>query len=223
MSVSIQNALRTSRMRARIVRVLGRIVLLIGMIALAYTGFVVEDSWNFQRTASRALENTSLHPAPKESAALIKPGLRDGSLIGRLEIPKLGIDVVVVEGDSDTVLRHAIGHIPVTPLPGEPGNIALAGHRDTFFRPLRKIQPGDVITIDTPAHRFQYEVQSTSIVPPTDTSVLKPSADNELTLVTCFPFYYVGSAPRRFIVRARNRDTAESFTHPSASLVSHSR
>lgn len=221
MSVSVHHAPDGSGMKSIILRVLGGIFLLIGIIALGYTGFVAEESRNFQRTASRALENTSFHPAPKESAALIKPGLRDGSLIGHLEIPRLGIDVVVAEGDSNDVLRRAVGHIPDTPLPGEPGNIALAGHRDTFFRPLRKIQPGDVITIDTSANRFQYEVQSTNIVSPSDMSVLKPTADSELTLVTCFPFYYVGAAPKRFIVRARNRDAVEAVGQSAAFLVPH--
>jgi sortase A len=127
----------------------------------------------------------------------------EGSVLGRLEIPRLGMKVIVDEGVSDGVLRRAVGHIPQTALPGERGNVALAGHRDTFFRPLRKIQAGDAIALRTPAGDFNYRVESTAVVVPTDVRVLKPSADPMLTLVTCFPFYYVGSAPDRFVVRAR--------------------
>jgi sortase A len=100
-------------------------------------------------------------------------------------------------------LRRAVGHVPQTALPGQWGNIVLAGHRDTFFRPLRKIQAGDAIALKTPAGNFEYRVESTAVTAPTDVQLLKPTEDRSLTLVTCYPFYYVGPAPKRFIVRAR--------------------
>jgi sortase A len=127
----------------------------------------------------------------------------EGDVIGEMEIPRLELKVIVVQGESPKVLRRAVGHLPETVLPGESGNVALAGHRDSFFRPLRSIQLGDAITIKTPDAEFEYQVESTEVVSPSDVQVLQPSRENTLTLVTCFPFYYVGSAPKRFIVRAR--------------------
>ena len=110
---------------------------------------------------------------------------------------------MVVQGDSHKILRRAVGHMPETPLPWESGNVALAGHRDSFFRPLRNIRSGDAITLKTVNGDFQYEVESTEVVPANDMHVLDASSGRTLTLITCFPFYYVGSAPNRFIVRAR--------------------
>lgn len=123
-------------------------------------------------------------------------------LMGRLEIPRLNIRVIVREGDDEATLRHAVGHIPATAWPGELGNVALAAHRDTFFRPLRNIRKNDRIIVSTLEGTYEYAVQSTKIVAPSDVSVLEASAPKELTLVTCYPFYYVGSAPRRFVVHA---------------------
>jgi sortase A len=95
-----------------------------------------------------------------------------------------------------------VGHIPGTALPGEDGNIVLAAHRDTFFRPLRNIQKGDEIALTTWNGAFRYRVESIQVVGPDDVGVLQPTSLPTLTLVTCYPFYFVGSAPKRFIVRA---------------------
>ena len=120
-----------------------------------------------------------------------------------MEVPRLGLKAIFVQGDSPRILRHAVGHISETALPGEAGNVVLTGHRDSFFRPLRSIQVGDAITIKTLEGKFGYQVASTEVVSPSDVQVLRPSSENTLTLVTCFPFYYVGAAPKRFIVHAR--------------------
>jgi sortase A len=107
-----------------------------------------------------------------------------------------------MEGTTTTTLRHAAGHIEGTALPGQPGNVGISGHRDTFFRPLRHIEPNDLITLTTLAGEFRYRVLSSQVVPPDDVAVLDPSPTEILTLVTCYPFYFVGPAPSRFIVRA---------------------
>jgi sortase A len=125
-----------------------------------------------------------------------------GGVIGLLDIPRLGISVMVVEGAGSTALRRAAGHISGTALPGQPGNVAISAHRDTFFRPLRNIRQDDVITVTTLLGEYRYRVVSTKVVSPFDVAVLDPSRDEILTLVTCYPFYFVGSAPERFIVRA---------------------
>jgi sortase A len=124
------------------------------------------------------------------------------SVIGRLQIPRLKLSVMVREGADERTLSRAVGHIPGTALPGKMGNVGLAGHRDTFFRALRDIREDDAIEFETTHGAYRYVVKSTKIVGPRDVSVLAASGGENLTLVTCYPFYYVGSAPKRFIVRA---------------------
>ncbi len=142
---------------------------------------------------------TSL-PVPSEPLSEAAPAMR--SVIGRLEIPRLNLSVMVREGADEGTLSRAVGHIPGTALPGKIGNVGLAGHRDTFFRALRNIREDDAIEFETVHGAYRYVVTSTKIVTPRDVSVLAASGGENLTLVTCYPFYYVGSAPKRFIVRA---------------------
>lgn len=127
-------------------------------------------------------------------------------LIGRLQIPRLGVSAIVREGVDDRTLRRAVGHVPETARPGSPGNVALAAHRDTFFRPLRQIRIGDRIRVSTPERDFDYIVSETRIVGPDEVSVLDPTEEPALTLITCYPFDMTGPAPDRFIVRARAID-----------------
>jgi sortase A len=122
--------------------------------------------------------------------------------LAKLDIPRAGLSAMVMEGADDATLRLAVGHIPGTRLPGQAGTVGLAGHRDSFFRGLNKIRIGDEITLSTPEETFHYTVESIRIVSPDDVSVLRDTAYPSLTLVTCYPFYYVGPAPQRWIVRA---------------------
>jgi len=126
----------------------------------------------------------------------------DPLVLGRIEIPRIGVAAIVREGEDDTTLAIAVGHITGTARPGESGNMALAGHRDSFFRALREIRHQDTIRIVTPTNSWEYAVDSTAIVNPEDTWVLDPTSDTVLSLVTCYPFNYIGHAPKRFIVRA---------------------
>jgi sortase A len=158
--------------------------------ALGYCAFVVADTWLFQKEAS--LQFAEAH---------IQTPATHG-LMGRMEIPRLGVSVMIAEGTANATLRRAAGHIEGTGLPGRAGNIGLAGHRDTLFRPLRNIRPDDVILLTTLDGNYRYRVVSTRIVSPADVSVLDADASEVLTLVTCYPFYLVGPAPDRFIVRA---------------------
>lgn len=133
-----------------------------------------------------------------------KPVLKTGEVLGELQIPSVGIDTIVLEGDNSGILRRGAGHIPGTAMPDSSGgNVGIAAHRDTYFRPLRFIRPGDKIVLKTPAGSYQYSVQSTRVVEPSDVAVLAHTNQPTLTLVTCYPFYYVGPAPHRFIVRAK--------------------
>ena len=147
---------------------------------------------------------TSAHGTTRGQATPLSPKtqIRPGSPIGLLKVPRLGISVIVFEGSDQHTLRLGAGHIEHTALPGERGNLGIAGHRDTFFRLLKDIRRNDRITLTTPLGSFDYRVQFMQIVKPTDMSVLAPSSKVSLTLVTCYPFYFVGSAPKRFIVRA---------------------
>jgi sortase A len=169
------------------------------VVMLGYYGFVLADGWLYQKREQRSLEQlVAAAPTPTKAARLTVTG----ALIGRIAIPRLGLSVVVGEGVDARTLRRAAGHIPGTGLPGQPGNVGISGHRDTFFRPLQNIRQDDIITVTMVAGDFRYRVVSIWIVSPADVSVLETSADEVLTLVTCYPFYFVGAAPERFIVRA---------------------
>jgi len=132
----------------------------------------------------------------KRKAAGAEPAL------GRIEIPRLGMEAIVKEGDDEKTLARAVGLVRGSARPGELGNIVLAGHRDTFFRPLRKIKVDDRIRMIVPPHTYEYRVQSMRVVSPEETSVLESNGVEELTLVTCYPFFFIGPAPDRFIVKA---------------------
>jgi sortase A len=123
-------------------------------------------------------------------------------MIGRLEIPRLGIRAMIADGTDSRTLGRAIGHLRHTPMPGERGNVALAAHRDTYFKPLRDVRPRDVIRITTPDGVFAYRVDWTKVVEPKRIDLLRPAKRSELTLITCYPFDAIGPAPRRFVVRA---------------------
>jgi sortase A len=120
-----------------------------------------------------------------------------------MEIPRVGISVMVLEGVSNPILRRAAGHLESTAKPGQPGNVAIAAHRDTFFRALRNVRDQDIITLTTLTGTYRYQVDSVEVIGPNDTGVLSDSSQPTLTLITCYPFYYVGPAPNRFVVRAR--------------------
>ena len=169
------------------------------ILLLGYSGFVLVDTWAFQRRESMDLDRLLRdHSAASQRA----PAAMDG-LVGRIEIPRLGLSAIVVEGMGRTTLRRGVGHIPGTALPGEAGNVGLSGHRDTFFRPLKDLKIKDEIQLATLKGNFSYRVESLRVVAPNDVGVLAPSHDNVLTLVTCYPFFYIGNAPKRFVVRAR--------------------
>ena len=166
---------------------------------LGYCGWVLADTWIFQTQASREFDRMHLAPGPPPG-----PGVEAmGGLVGRMVIPRLGVSMIVAEGTAEVTLRRAAGHIRGTALPGRPGNIGIAGHRDTLFRPLRNIRADDLIMLTTLQGEYRYRVVSTKIVSPSDVDVLSSDGREILTLVTCHPFYFVGPAPDRFIVRAQ--------------------
>ena len=142
-------------------------------------------------------------PPPIAPPPATPPAVANNAVVGRLSIPRLDLHAMVREGVDETTLGLALGHIPGTALPGESGNVGVAGHRDTLFRELREIRRNDLIRFETSTGNHEYRVENTKVVTPRDVSVLAAHQSPELTLVTCYPFYYVGAAPDRFIVKAR--------------------
>ncbi len=125
-----------------------------------------------------------------------------GTVVGKLIAPQLDLSATVLEGSDDATLAKGAGHIEDTPMPGEPGNVGIAGHRDTIFRALRRVKLGDELDVKTATGVFRYRVRRTLIVKPEDVYVLDPTRTPTLTLVTCWPFEFIGHAPKRFIVQA---------------------
>jgi sortase A len=173
------------------------ILLVVGLLSIAWYVTARMAAAREQASLSRDLDQFArAATAPARTAAAPQ------SLVGRIEMPRLNLSAIAREGVDDRTLRVAIGHIPGTAFPGQPGNAGFAAHRDTFFRPLKSVRKGDDVIVTTPAGIYRYSVTGMRIVDPDDVWVLDPTPDTSLTLVTCYPFNYVGSAPQRFIVRA---------------------
>jgi len=201
---------RTKRV-ARLLLFLTGIVCL-GIYCSSYlyrTAYQIYEGWRFDH---EAVEPAPAQPEKPGALPVVLPDPDRGapasptslpaSVIGRISIPRLHLSAMVEEGVDNATLSRAVGHIPGTALPGETGNIGIAGHRDTFFQKLKDLQPHDKIDFTTHSGRYRYTVESLTVVEPTDVSVLESTGGQTLTLVTCFPFHYIGNAPRRFIVHA---------------------
>lgn len=183
---------------------LQRFLFAAGFLILGYCGAAWLDSGLRQTEGNRQLDWTLLDQTRNREPVAPVPHVRipEGGLVGRVEIPKLHLSAVVFQGSDASILNHGVGHVDSTALPGQAGNVVLAAHRDTFFRSLRNIQKGDMVLMTTEWGPRAYRVDSTEVVKPSDVSVLDARAKPTLTLITCFPFYYIGHAPRRFVVRA---------------------
>lgn len=173
----------------------------VGVVTLRAELYDRQQRSVFEQQRSAAAASARVEPAFPATAA-------KGDVLGLLEIPRLGFSELVVHGDDDDTLSVAIGHLPDTPLPWHTGNSAMAGHRDGHFRPLKDIKVGDVITLATRQGTLRYVLRDTKIVMPDDLSVLAPTDTRTLTLITCYPFSYIGNAPQRFIIRAEAIDDA---------------
>ncbi len=198
-------------------RRLERVLILTGVLCLGLWAWSWVDAKVYQYRENRLLEEASetdalasFQEAPSPASQERRPG-PEGSLVGRIEIPRLDVSGIVLEGVDKTTLRRGVGRIPGTALPGTAGNVGLAAHRDSFFRGLKDIRKNDIVTLKTMESTYYYRVDWTEIVLPEDTHVLAGSGVPELTLVTCYPFYYVGSAPKRFIVRAQRIDESAAL------------
>ena len=193
-----------------------RLLWVAGAAAIAYCVYTLIQAVITQTRLSRALqEDRQLHEQLSQRRQPVTSDLKQNrkevrtqmpdapkNVVGRLSIPKLGLSAMVLEGDDARILRMGLGHIPGTAEPGQRGNIGIAGHRDTFLRPLRHINKGDNVILETAENTYRYQVTSIEIVEPRNVGVLSAHESTELTLVTCYPFSYLGAAPRRFVVHA---------------------
>lgn len=197
-----------SRLR-RFLRWLERLLFAVGAIALSWVALSVAGANIAQRLARSRLEAaTSVKVAP--TVATPQPASLSSRLfaadtaspVAILSAPRLQLSAVVLEGSDDATLRRGPGHVEQTAEPGDGGNVVIAGHRDSFFWPLRDVREGDDFFLETPALALHYRVVSIDIVDPHDVSVLAPTKDDVLTLITCYPFLAVGPAAERLVVRA---------------------
>jgi len=195
---------------SQVLKVVEYALFLAGLCMVGYDCASILGAQYFQATARARLSRSLLASSAPPPAIPRTDRWTDGASIGRLEIPRLGLSTMIVEGDSRRDLKRAAGHIPGTSFPGQPGNSGVAAHRDTYFRPLRFIRTNDEIIVEMVEGSFRYRVTSTEIVEPQQNRVLYPTSDETLTLVTCYPFHFVGPAPRRFVVQAKRVAAASS-------------
>jgi LPXTG-site transpeptidase (sortase) family protein len=182
------------------------VLLCLGAATAAWCTAVWLETRYIQRFAvPRSSASSSLPGDPgttPRGTSGVRTTVEIGSVVARLEAPSVNLATAVLEGSDDAILNRAAGHLEETALPGEQGNIAIAGHRDTVFRPLRRLRVGDSLNLSTSDRVFRYRISKTMIVGPDDVYVLNPTTQPTLTLVTCYPFDFVGHAPKRFIIRA---------------------
>jgi len=205
------------------VRWIQRLLFVVGLVILGYCGAFYLNSVVQQKYGNRELDRLLSNrrvpepkPGPNAGPKPAAPSIPEGGLVGRVDIPKLHLSAVVFQGTDNSVLDRGVGHVDGSALPGQAGNVVLAAHRDTFFRSLRNIHTGDVVDVTTPYGSRSYTVDSTTVVDPTQTSVMAPTPMPSLTLITCYPFYFVGHAPKRFIVRAHDTEYEARNAKPAA-------
>lgn len=207
MTYAIKRRISLSTRTHSILRWSRDVFLVVGMLISGYCGFVLLDAKVYQASETRHFQQQikDFEPAIASEGSIHKVSFHPltGKPLGEIELTRVGVTAMILEGTDDRTLRRAVGHIPGTSLPGQPGNVVIAGHRDTFFRALRNVRQDDEINLMTLDGSYHYRVDSISVVGPEDTQVLDNSGGDILTLVTCYPFYFVGPAPRRFIVRAK--------------------
>jgi sortase A len=187
-------------------RWMSRALIALGLACLIFYSVVTVHTWRYQRAAKARVEQMVSVERPtlvREYIPDVSKPLKTGEIIGRVDIPRLKLSAAVAEGDDDKTLGNAVGHLPDTPLPRHRrGNVALAAHRDGLFRSLEGVRLDDDVRVVTSRGEFRYRVTKTHIVDPDDVWVIAPTDTPTITLITCYPFAFIGNAPRRFIVQA---------------------
>ena len=184
-----------------------RALLAVGVVLALWAGATLTENMFFRSLPAPTAERpeTPARPLPGEGGQPVAPPatrVSRGQWLAKLEAPSVHLTSTVLEGSDDDTLARAAGHIEETALPGGVGNVGIAGHRDTTFRAVRDLKTGDPLVLTTANRVFTYRITSLTIVNPEDVYVLDPSERAELTLVTCYPFTFIGHAPQRYIVKA---------------------
>ena len=192
--------------RGRAYRWITRALIAFGLACLIFYTAVTVHTWRYQRAAKTQVQQMISIQRPAEvleHVPNVAMPLKRGEIIGRVDIPRLKLSAAVAEGDDDKTLGKAVGHLPDTPLPWHRrGNVALAAHRDGLFRRLENIRLEDDVRVVTPRGEYHYRVKNTRIVDPDDVWVIAPTPTPTVTLITCYPFSFIGNAPQRFVVQA---------------------
>jgi LPXTG-site transpeptidase (sortase) family protein len=176
-------------------RALSLCLMAVGFVLLAYVGV---QYWGMYRSQQKLEAQWERQAASANVPGV--PKINADDLLTRVVIPKIDLDSIVVEGVSRKMLSEGPGHIKGTAAPGEPGNAVISAHRDTFFRHIYELNKGDEILVKRGGKIFHYQVTGKKIVMPDDVAVLKQTTDPQLTLITCYPTYYIGPAPKRLVV-----------------------
>jgi sortase A len=180
-------------------------LVILGLVLLGYVGAQYGQMYMEQRHLSQEWQrqqSASQSEHGKEGSVSPAAKIEDDGLT-RLSVPKIDLDSVVVEGTSNRSLLVGPGHLRDTPAPGDAGNSVITGHRDTFFRHIHELDKGDTLLVQRDGKIFKYEVTGKKVVEADDVSVLRPAKDHRLTLITCYPTYYIGPAPKRLVVFSR--------------------
>jgi sortase A len=172
------------------------ILIALGIVLLGYVGSEYAAMYSEQQ----ALQQQWQQQQSSSAAGLATEPVSKHDGLTRVVIPRIDLDVIVVEGTNRKALRLGPGHLKGTPAPGEAGNSVISAHRDTFFRHIYELKDGDDIQVRRDGHTYTFRVTGKRIVMPDDLSVLKKTADARLTLITCYPIYYIGPAPKRLVV-----------------------
>jgi sortase A len=208
------------RRRAGVLRWAAGLLVIAGIATLAWCGVLLTDAYIAQQLARQSLDTIVEVARPQISALgrtqTARSPVRRGGAIAVLSIPRVELSAVVLHGSDEQTLRRGPGHLEGTAMPGEAGNAVVAGHRDSFFRPLQQVRLGDDVFVDSTHGRLQYRVTSLTVVQPRDLSVLAPTDGEVLTLITCYPFWLLGNAPERFVVRATRVGSTVAVAAPVA-------
>jgi len=182
------------------------VLLVMGSVLLLY---VASEYWAMYRSQRSLEAEWERQSAAVSETVNRQPALREDQMLTRIVVPKINVDSIVVEGVSRRELSAGPGHMKQTAIPGEIGNAVITAHRDTFFRHIYELNPGDQIQVRRGVRTFTFTVTGKKVVMPEDISVIKPTSDAQLTLITCYPTYYIGPAPKRLVVFSRLVDSGQ--------------
>jgi sortase A len=206
---------------ARKTSLIAYVLVLAGLVTLTYVSTQYGLMYHEQRRLARQWQEQQKRVVPVSNTTTVSSATTSAapaSYLTRIVIPRINLDAIVVEGTNRQALMRGPGHLEKTAYPGEDGNVVITAHRDTFFRHIYELSKGDAIQVQRNGATYVYEVQSKKVVDPEDVAVAQPTKDARLTLITCYPTYYLGPAPERLVVISKLVSPAPQSTTGQASL-----